>query len=291
VNLQLSWKESVMTSCLHAAQIVLKSKASLTPEFAQAADLLLQEVDKSAIPTHLFWRNAIPLSAQSTSKAELAKLVLRKTRGLEASESIQSAELAGRLSDLANQYENALPDAEKQLGLRRRPLFEAWEARGPGLLYFLSQQLEEDFFPPSAEVILVLPISGGRGTAHLQFNNIRMEAVLYDPDPMIPEVVRMGWLLSQLNFDLPKFSEILPAERVPLLARLATLPAVLIAAEEVELIPRDQLNLSHLLEAWGVSDHGHNQLAEIVASWWEVQSSRQAPWPAALAALDRMLAQ
>lgn len=157
------------------------------------------------------------------------------------------------------------------------------------MIYFLNRVLPEGFIPELATVILVLPISAGRGTAHLSYNTLRLEAVLYDPNPQLPEVARLGWLISQLNLDLPKYSEQIEPSRVPLVARLATLPAILYAAEEVELIRPGTVTLANALQLWQVTHAGHEELAKIVARWWQTQETQQAPCQVALAGLDRML--
>ncbi|PQO33718.1 hypothetical protein [Blastopirellula marina] len=294
MNLELRWQESAWTSCLHAAQILSgkvpeNASEALQATLAPPARRLIQEVERAGIAPKLFWRHALPLSAQLSGKSELASVVLRKTRGIELSESSYVATIAGALADLAAAYHKVIPKAEQELSLRRRPIQEAWEARGPGLIYFLNRVLPKEFIPELATVILVLPASAGRGTAHLNYNSLRLEAVLYDPHPQLPEVARLGWLISQLNIDLPKYSELIQPDRVPMIARLATLPAILYAAEEVELVKPGTVTLADALQLWQVAHAGHEALAEIVQQWWQTQETRQAPWPVALAALARML--
>lgn len=294
MNLELRWQENTWTSCLHAAQILAGNPPSGVPEelvsaVAPAAKSLVSELQTAQIAPKLFWRHALPLSAQLDGKVELAKAVLRKTHGLEASESSFATSIGGALSDLANAYALAVPKAAEELILRRRPLREAWEARGPGLLHFLQRVLPEEFLPETADVILVLPISGGRGTAHLAYNSVRLEGMLYDPNPQLPEVARLGWLFSQLNLDLPKYSEEIDPDRIGLIARLATLPGILYAAEEVELVRPNTVTLADAMKLWQVTHIGHEALADIVGQWWQTQETRQAPWRVALMALDRMV--
>ncbi|QDU77600.1 hypothetical protein Pan97_46720 [Bremerella volcania] len=294
MNLELRWQENTWTSCLHAAQILAgNAPASLSEDLVNAvapsAKRLVSELQTAQVVPKLFWRHALPLSAQLDGKVELAKAVLRKTHGLEASESGYATSIGGALSDLSNAYSSVLPKAAEELSLRRRPLREAWEARGPGLLYFLMRVLPEEFLPETADVILVLPISGGRGTAHLAYNSVRLEGMLYDPHPQLPEVARLGWLISQLNLDLPKYSEEIDPDRIGMIARLATLPGILYAAEEVELVKPGSVSLADAMKLWQVTHIGHEALAEIVQQWWQTQETRQAPWRIALMALDRMI--
>jgi len=53
---------------------------------------------------------------------------------------------------------------------------------------------------------------GGAGAAQLRTNSVRLEAVLTHPDPQLPETLRLGWLLSQLNQDLPIYSDTIRPE-------------------------------------------------------------------------------
>ena len=68
-----------------------------------------------------------------------------------------------------------------------------------------------------------------------------IEAVLANPRFELPEVVRLGWLLAMLNFDLARYRDPLSdAERV---LPLAMIPPVLAAAAEVELTRFDPATL------------------------------------------------
>ena len=294
MNLELRWQENAWTSCLHAAQLVAGRRSAVSAELAAAIEPpaleIVQELHFAGIPDRLFWRHLLPLSVHEASKDQLARTAVGKTSGLDAADSSAAARIGQALADLERAYHTAIPNAQEQIALRRRPLQEAWEARGPGLMHFLKQHVPEDFVPESAEVILILPVSSGRGTAHLSYNSVRMEAVLYDPYPQLPEAARLGWLLAQLNLDLAKYGERVHRDRLPLVARLAVLPAVLAAAEEVELVRPGTVTLADALRIWQVTNAGHEALAEIVQKWWSTQETKQAEWPVALAALDRMLA-
>lgn len=294
MNLELRWQENVWTSCLHAAQIVAGRNypvdEALAASIGPIVEEMLHELYFAGISDRRFWRHVLPLSARHPGKAELARIVVGKTSGLAAADSPAAERVGQALTALERAYLKAIPDAENQLKLRRRPLQEAWEARGPGLLFFLKQFVPEDFVPEAADIVLVLPVSGGRGTAHLTYNSLRLEGVLYDPYPQLPEVVRLAWLLAQLNINLPKYGEQVHQDRLPLIARLAVLPAALAAAQEVELMRPGTVTLADALKLWQVTNAGHEALAEIVETWWTTQQAQDAPWNIALAALDRMLA-
>jgi hypothetical protein len=181
---------------------------------------------------------------------------------------------------------------------------------------------------PNADVVLVYPAYGGGGRAHLLYNSVRIEAVLTNPVPELPEIVRLAWLLAQLNIDLPAFSENLRPQRRNKIAQLAMLPATLQAAEEVELARCDPAAIRLALKVWNVgasrvltegqnemspqpasSDWGleeattfnpsncsadavqdQGELTSVLFEWWQTYVESRPRWPTALAALDRMLA-
>src|SRR5690606_23019649 len=97
--------------------------------------------------------------------------------------------------------------ALEELELRSAPLREQWEARGGGLLATLARLTTAGLVPEMADVILVHPVLGGGGAAHWQYNSVQFEAVLANPLAELPEVLRLGWLLAQLNFDLPLYED------------------------------------------------------------------------------------
>jgi hypothetical protein len=174
------------------------------------------------------------------------------------------------------------------LALRSRPLRELWEAYGPGLLHSVARQTEEDVLVSRADVILVHPVLGGAGKAHLSNNSVRLEAVLTNNVPQLPETVRLAWLLGQLNLDLPKFSERVPADRLPYVAALAVLPVVLQAGHELELCQFNPTLTTLAIARWKLAT-SPEATAELVHLWWETYQSSPTSWSTALSALDQML--
>jgi hypothetical protein len=134
------------------------------------------------------------------------------------------------------------------------------------------------------------------------YNLVLLEAVLANPIASLPEVVRLGWLVAQLNLDVPQFQGELRRERALALGGLAMLPVVLSAGEDVELCRCDETTLAQALAAWqvqGASNSGaeqgsgpeHCQLAAVLANWWDTYGASRPKWPVAVAALDRMLSE
>jgi hypothetical protein len=190
---------------------------------------------------------------------------------------------------LESAFLGAVQGVVDELELRSGPLREQWEAWGPGFLAAIERLTERAILAESAEVVLVYPALGGAAAAHLPYNNVTIEALLTNPHGELPEVVRLGWLLSTLNLDLPKYSEVIPSKRLTRLAPLAMLPVAMEAAAEVELTPGGAALLARAIAAWRLADSDAEPLAKILQEWWQTYQDRRPAWSVALAALDRML--
>lgn len=283
-------------SALHAASVV--SSGDSIDEQAGMADLqpLVAEADVLAqvagLPSRFFWDMACAVSLNAESADELGTIVYRKLLGAESR--ITPERVAHELRPILRWGRTEFPDLVNTLKTRQSPLKIQWEARGMGLLHFIAKLTNRAVIPGSATIALVQPIAGGRGVAHLDFNSIRFEAMLANPTPELPEVVRMAWLISQLEIDVPMNSESLNKNRLPWLGSLALLPATLCAAEFVELVHVDRSVLVAAIEKWILPLFPDKQvsgdsLAEAVWNWWTTYQASRPPWPVALAALDRML--
>ena len=143
--------------------------------------------------------------------------------------------------------------------------------------------------PEQADVLLVRPAFGGAGAAHLQSNSPRIEAVLANPHADLPEVVRLAWLVAQLDLDLPRHSEEIQADRLPHVARLAMIPPVLKAAEAVELVRYSPELIGRAIAAWHLAVPPGLDAAAVASDWWETYQLDKTPFQVALAALDAMV--
>ena len=139
--------------------------------------------------------------------------------------------------------------------------------------------------------MLVCPLIGGHGRAHLPSNRVTFEAVLTHADAELPETLRLGWLLSQLNLDVPVLSESVAQPRLPWLAGWATLPLVLAAAESVELAKLDEATLARAIDCWYLIPPQADEPARKLFDWWQAYATSNTRWPVALAALDQLLSE
>jgi hypothetical protein len=286
--IELCWLVSTAASGLHAARALVGGATLIDPKMsaalAEPAASLRNAVQALASDVELVFDHLIPLSARIDSPAQLAEVTLTKLLGSGQS-AVEAAPLARSLVALDTAFQAAFPHALRELELRAEPLCGQWEARGPGLFAAVARLTDAELIAERAEVILVQPALGGAGAAHRLYNSVHIEAVLANPIAELPEVLRLGWLLAQLNLDLPKFQGEMRRDRLARVGALAMLPPILAAAEQVELARNSVETLTTALSAWHAPPVEPARLSE----WWDTYQSARPSWPVALAALERML--
>ena len=285
------WRPHLTTSCLHAAEALSRGLPLADQRLAEAIATPAEEVrravasDSATAPR--LWRWLFALSTSAGSSRELALGALTKTVGRQRAELLLNR-LASSLAGLEAAVRRAFPDLVGELELRMRPLREQWEARGPGLMRGVALRTEESLVPEEAQVIVVQPALGGDGQAHLSANAVRMEAVLANPHAELPEVVRLAWLLAQLQLDLPAYSDRIHADRLPHVAAFAALMPVLEAAQEVELVQCSPTLLERAISVWRLPVPADVNAAQVVLQWWETYRESRPAFPVALTALNQM---
>ena len=289
---ELRWLVSFSANCFYAAEAVVRGRApgdcDLAAVIAEPAESLAKEIDCWALPAEAFWRHLVPLSAQIDSNRQLAEVALTKTLRMDERTRAMIAPLATRIAEVEASALGEFPGLLDELAARSEPLRGQWNVRGPGLLAGVARLADERLVVPRADAVLVWPVFGGGGRACLRYNSVLIETVEGDPVAALPEVVRLAWLVGQLNVDLPIFSELIHSDRVPLVAAAAMLPPVLTAAEELELARCDAPTMHAALKA----DRQFAEWAdpcEVVLEWWQTYLGSRPAWNVALAALDRML--
>ena len=293
MDIELRWIASQSANCFHAAQAVARGRlladAELAEAVAEPTERLREQIRASGLSEEEFWHHLVPLSAGIDNNRQLIEVVFRKTIGTAASADTLVSPLVGRIGDVEAAVRRAIPALVDDLTERAAPLRDQWRIHGPGLLEGIARLTDQRLIVPRADVILLHAALGGAGAAHLPYNSVRIEVLPTDPLPDLPEVVRLAWLLAQLNVDLPVFSETIPRDRQPLLAALAMLPAVLTAAQEVELARCDPQTVARAVTAWCIDAPPDVNLADVVVPWWQTYVDSRPAWNVALVALDRML--
>ena len=293
--MDLRWRASLSASCFHAARAIARGQPLVDNRLAQALSpsvaSLSAELSASGIGSAPFFEQVVPLAADFENNRELARRVLARLPGRSEAQNEQAAgRLAGWFNELESAFSAAVPGVVDELTLRGGPLREQWEARGPGLLAAIGRLTEPGVLAEGGEVVLVYPAQGGGGAPHLASNKVSFEAVLANPIIELPETVRLGWLLSTLNLDLPKYSEDIPPQRLACLAPFAMLPAALAAARDVELVQCVAPSLAQAMAVWCVAqDDDIEALAGTLDRWWKTYQEQRPPWAVALAALDQIL--
>ena len=292
MNAELRWLASHSASCLHATDALRRGQPVVDAKFAasltEPARELLRQVEACGLPEDVFFYHLVPLSAGIESNRELAQLALRKTIGSGPRADSMLGSLAGWIGEVEVAVRRDFPGMVDEMLEMVKPLESQWSKLGPTILDRVGQLMDERLIAPRAEVIVVYPSTGSGWEAHLDYNSVRVEPVPMDSADELPQIVRLAWLLAQLNVDLPIFSERIPLRQRPPIAALATLPLVLSAAADLELASCDLATIRLALQEWQIEVDSKQDTAETVFDWWETYEASRPPARVALAALHQM---
>ena len=112
-----------------------------------------------------------------------------------------------------------------------------------------------------------------------------MEAMLTDADPALPEVVRVAWLVSSIAIENHSRARSSESELIAAW-KLASVPIVLSAATELELVASNPLPIDKAMAMWHVAPPS---AADIVANWWDEWQTSKTALPVALRKLSQQL--
>jgi hypothetical protein len=198
--------------------------------------------------------------------------------------------IVSRVSEARHLFFQRYPKLEEQLPLRFRPLQQRWETIGPGLLREVERQVWQnsppsDWWPAAVTVSAVQPLAGGGGGLDADSDSIWIEAMLTDADPLIPEVLRVVWLVTSLAIETHIRSR--TGQRVMSNAwSLVSVPLVLSAASHLEMFPQDDMPIGPAIQMW----HGASlDTIETLERWWQGYAASQMPLPLALQELEESL--
>ncbi|MBI1902141.1 MAG: hypothetical protein HYS13_13655 [Planctomycetia bacterium] len=287
----LRWIVSQSASALHAAEAIGRGEVLADARMQEsiagpAATLYEQIVALSPLPRRL-WQHLLALSAGVDDNRQLAEAALVKVVGAARAKSSAPC-LATTIGTLENACRAAFPNLLDNVTRDGQALMERWDQDGAGakLLKTACGLVDPRLCVESADVVLVHPSLGGGGAAHLAYNSVRVE-VLAQEKPELPEIVHLAWLLSQLNIDLPAFSEALGYERIGLVAGLAMVPPVLQAAQQLGLAMFDAANIERALAAWRLGVEPKST-AQALMAWWNTLQQTGANWQISLLALEAL---
>ena len=309
--IELSWNTAVRATFWHASERALagapfvdsKLAAQLRPHIDQfAAAIRAAGCDPMALFAQL-----LPRAAGSASTSDLLRTSLRAVAVLEPAmprqppsgaeappKTVLLQEIEGALAGGEGALSAALPRLEKELSLRAGPIQMQWDARGPGFV----RAVERLVGAPAAtstetcriNVALVYPVCGGFGASYPAQRVVYWEALLTDVEPRLPELLRLGWLVTQqlLAAQLADSGAAVDnnSSRVVSLAAAAV---ALTAGEYVELARDDRATLELALKTWRPSQAAGPATAAIVSDWWSAVREQPELAATALADLARRL--
>jgi hypothetical protein len=293
--LSLRWIASPLASALYACDALRRRLPFIDPRLGEAlrepAGRLVRAIATSDLPVERLWVNLLPTAAaheHDTARHLIDVAVLKVVARHQIHANLDH--FADRLMAFERAFLAAVPNVVEELELRARPLREQWDARGPGLLSAVGEFTEPDLIVPQGSVGMVHPVLGGGGAAYPDFNAVIWEAVLTNPVPQLPEAVRLGWLLSQLNLELPRYQGDLQRERSIELGSWAMLPATLAAAQDLDLARLDEATMRLAVKSWRIHVPRSNAFIHDLMSWWQTYQSDRPPWTVAITALDMLIA-
>lgn len=286
--MEIRWKASFSASCVHGVLCRELGYAAVDAELGKLIDepaqVLVGAIRDCNLEVAATLRAMESLASEIDNNRQLVEIALKRLCG-GATEHVIS-QLAAAVGVLESKLSAARPELVEELALRGRPLMEQWQARGPGLLHQLKKLTDDNFIAAAADVVLVTPWVGGHGRSDVRTNRVILESVLADPHQELPESLRLGWLLAQLHADVPAYGEAITAGNLERVAALATLPATLAAAQEVEWATCEPATIARALECWYPEAL---PAADALVRWWRAYENGGSSWAVAWRALEPLL--
>jgi hypothetical protein len=290
-TIELRWVASLSASACHVADLARRGLAGdclLVQAVARPAQWFGEKLRAAQVDEAVFWPHLLAFSVEVENNRQLIEAVLRRMAPSRDCSESRVVCLAACVADIEAAVRRAQPELVEELLSRAERVRAAWDERGVGLLTRVGDLTDAGVIASSATVAPLWPAWGGYALAYLPRNVARMELDTADPQA-VPDVVRLAWLLAQLNLDLPMFSEMIAGDCLGALAALAMLPAVLQAADEAKISDGPPPSLERALEALRIEVRDRSLVAEKLDRWWQSYLDVRPDWDVALAALGRMV--
>lgn len=289
----LRWVAHVELSAAHAALVVATGARCIDSQTEQRLIAPVTEINNRLLSASLdigvFWEQYLVELLRDTELQPACSIALMWSGCNEMQVEQTSKAICSRLSDARLGFLQRFPKLAEQLELRSKPLRERWETFGPGLLREIGRQVwgqpPSDWWPSPVTALMVQPIRGGDGGYEIERNRLWMEAVLSDIDPAIPEVLRVAWLVTRMAID-SYIREKSADQSLTVPWSLVSVPLVLAAGQDLELIPAGELPVRQAMELWRFGDAA---TADALAQWWQWFQKTKGPIPAALKVLEQRL--
>ena len=292
VPMNLSWISSDSASCCCATEAKLRGWQLPDPDLERALDSPVEQLKAAlsadGVPLPRFFYHIVPLAATNPGPLELAEVVLTKTIGHEKAKGL-AVKYRSLLTELFHAFDAQRADSSGKPVARETELKQQWNSVGPLYLSRIEQVCEAGLLASDAQVVLVDAAAGGGGMAYLPYNRVCLDGTT-GLSTELPDEVRLAWLLSTLNLDLPKYSEQFRPGGDGDLGSLAMIPSVLWAWKDGDPSACKVECLTYTLRAWFHGFQGAGELAANLHDWWQVYLDSQISWPNALRALDQLVA-
>lgn len=270
--MDVQWQPSFDVSTVHALWVIASGRRLIDSVLHERLQPIANEMEiqrsRSSMPLETYWQTMLSIAGNPTA------IWSSEREWLEAGQLIDESR---------HRMRERFPRMLEELALRCGPLQGAWEARGPGLLYMLRHATEPDFLVPAATVILVQPVFGGDGIVHRFGSSVHMETLLTDAERQLPETLRLAWLLAQLNLGQAQYQQQVGGRVLADVARIALIPALLEAAEEVQLTELSPVTVRLALLHWQrLPEVELPVMTDRIIDWWGArrQCSSLGPTPA-----------
>lgn len=289
--MKLIWKPSLRASALNLARQIVFHPELVSIETSDEFEALANEIHECAriVDTQdprAAWCDLIAES-ESFSKPEeqLQHWVARikqenRGSGLRVS--------ATQLQKLEAEFRRFLPQAASQMSFRLGPLTQQWDGYGNALMAHLKRLIAFTLPRSDLEVLAVYPLVNGDGFVSLTEKKAVIEAVFVNPNPELPEVIRVAWLVAQIISSGEKRKSLASKRRNDINA-LALLPSVLAVGEVVELTRCDESTLQLAIDQFSPARPEFPNLSKTLLHWWETYLQTKPEWSIGLMALERAL--
>jgi hypothetical protein len=294
-KVNIRWVAHSDLSAAHAACVVARGIPCADQKTEQLLVGPVTEINNrllsASIDVGAFWQRYMAEILNDIEISRACTISLLSSGCSELQVEQTSKAVSNRLSDARLAFLRRFPKLGEQLELRARPLRDRWDTFGPGLLTEVERQIWEnsppdDWWASRTSALMIQPVRGGDGGFDAEGGKFWIEAMLTDVDQAVPEVLRVAWLITRMAIETHTRDR---SADQPLAKpwSLVSVPLVLTAAANLELINPDRLPIKRALELWQSADVN---VAEILEDWWRQLTLTSAPLPVALKELDQTLA-
>jgi hypothetical protein len=300
---RLRWTTGERLTPIHAARCFALGIRGVDAAIVKGMEAPMAELSSrlaaAELDFGLFWQRLVRDSAAGASDLDACTAALTSAGCSPLSVDAIASAIVSQLADIRLVHQERFPKLAEQISLRARPLREQWEGYGAGLLKRIGKLTHPSFVPKNVSCLLLSPYRGGEGGQDASAQRIWIEAVLTNPFPEVPELLRLVWLVSQVGLIEGLLSGTedshgdpwVAPPHLPRVAALAMMPLTLEAASYLELIPASPQTLPSLFgkaaQAWRISIDVPT--LDILENWWRQFQDLQTPPAVTLKALDRML--